>query len=256
MIVVAVGAVWGWQRCTRPAWRYVAIGAVAWVVGVALKFAWAMPTNEPIRGAIQHLFGSDLGRPISWLYTGLLTGIFECGATWLLVRWTRVRSADRSQAIAFGLGFGAMEALLLGIIALVGMASAVLFFDQIPADAQAKLVEQTSSLWSIPLPVAERISAIAGHAVSCVLVVWSVQQRRALWFWASFGYKTILDGLAAWGVDQFGVKTSTVRLGEFNLILAFYVGASVVVLLHLRKRVNSTSAEMAPVMPRQPVSSG
>jgi uncharacterized membrane protein YhfC len=241
MVAVAVVAVWLWQRRTGPAWRFVWIGALAWAVGVALKFGWAIPTNKPVYAALKSLFGG-LGSPIWWLYIGLLTGIFECGATWIFVRTTRVRNADQNQAVAFGLGFGGIEALLLGIVALWSSGSAILFFDHLPTDTKAKLAEHFLSLWHIPLPIIERISAIACHTVSCVLIVWSVQQRRAIWFWASFAYKTVIDGFAAWGIERFGVKTSIVHLAEFNLILVLYVGLSVIVLWRLRKRVAPSQA--------------
>lgn len=236
VILVAIGSVLTWQRCTRPAWPYVGIGALAWTAGVALKFAWAIPTNKPVLSAITRLLGPDLGPPAGWLYTGLLTGVFECGATWVFVKKTRVREADPAQAVAFGLGFGAIEALLVGVVTLVAFGIALLAFQHLPTDAQEKLLEGTSSPWMTPLPIVERVSAIASHTVSCVLIVWSVQRRRAVWFWVSFAYKTLIDGFAAWGIERFQVKTSITHLAEFNAIFAAYVAVSVVLMVALARQ--------------------
>jgi uncharacterized membrane protein YhfC len=236
MIAVAILALKWWQRRTGPAAWFIRTGALAWIVGVALKFCWAIPTNGPIHEAFNDTFGT-LGSPIWWLYVGLLTGVFECGATWVIVRTTQVRNADQNQSVAFGLGFGAVEALLLGILCLTSFGKALLYFIHLPADARAKLTVDFSGLLISPLPAIERLYSIASHAISCVLIIWSVQQRRAVWFWASFAYKSAIDSFATWGVESFHIKTSIVHLLEFHLMLLLYVGLSLIAFLHLHKRV-------------------
>jgi uncharacterized membrane protein YhfC len=220
MICVAAISVLAWQkRHTEPLWRFVWIGALAWMIGVGLKFgfSWAMPIDD-VR--LARWLGNDLGRPAHWLYVGLLTGVFECGATWLFVTKSRVRQASWEQAVAFGLGFGAIEAFLVGILSLAGLAAAILFWKELPRDEQAAVLQSTSSLISIAIPTFERIVAIAGHAASCVLIVWAVQRREARWFWLAFAYKTFIDGFGAWGIFSFGVKASLAKMIEFEVMSA------------------------------------
>jgi uncharacterized membrane protein YhfC len=182
-------------------------------------------------------FGPRVGRPLHWLYVGLLTGVFECGATWLLAWRTRVRRADWNQAVAFGVGFGAVEAILVGLFTLVGLAVAMLFWAKVPPDRQATILQGTSTRLAFVLPAFERAVALAGHAASCVLIVWSVQRREARWFWIAFWFKTFVDGFAAWGITSFGVKSSPARLVEFELMLAVVVAILVGCVILLRTRL-------------------
>src|SRR5438552_11299532 len=85
MIFAAAAFVLGWQKSHKDSlWRFVGIGALAWIIGVALKFGFssAMPIDNLV---LLRWFGARLGPPVHWLYVGLLTGVFECGATWIFV---------------------------------------------------------------------------------------------------------------------------------------------------------------------------
>src|SRR5262249_20975547 len=134
MMAVAIVTVVAWRARTHASWRFVGLGAAAWAVGVALKVAWAVPTNRLILSAVKQAVGPMVGSAVGWLYIGLLTGIFECGITWLFVRATRLRQAGRNDAIAFGIAFGAVEALVVGIASFGAVSIALLFWDKLPSE--------------------------------------------------------------------------------------------------------------------------
>lgn len=225
MIAVAVGATLFWRRRAHAAWSFFGAGALAWTVGVALKVAWAVPLNKPILAFFSSHFGRVSG-PVSWLYIGLLTGVFEVGATWAAMRFTRVRKATPDEAMAFGIGFGAFEAFLLGVASLFAIVAALAFWTKLPEVAQRALGGRTSP-WMIAIPIVERIYAVAAHAVSCVLVFQGVQQRRASPLLASFVYKTLVDGIAAWGIMAWGVRTNHAHLVWFEVAMTILVALSV-----------------------------
>jgi len=222
MITVAVIAVVAWRARTQAAWKAVALGAAAWAAGVALKIAWAVPTNRVVLSVLKRALGETFGDVAGWLYIGLLTGIFECGVTWLFVRKTRLRTAGRDDAIAFGIAFGAVEALVLGLVSFGAVLSALLFWDKFSPEAKDAL-GGTKDLLSIAMPIFERAYALVAHLVTCMLVVWAVQLGRARWFWASFIFKSSLDGIAAWGVEHFGRKASGSDHLKLELILFAFV---------------------------------
>jgi hypothetical protein len=77
MILVALGfAAYAGRR--QLGWGALALGASAWGVTVALKFAWAIPFNPPIYTAVNQALPS-LGVPLFALYVGALTGILRWG---------------------------------------------------------------------------------------------------------------------------------------------------------------------------------
>jgi uncharacterized membrane protein YhfC len=224
MIAVAIAAVLAFRR-RGGAWAAFGFGALAWTVGVAAKIAWAVPTNKPVLAFFAAHLGPFAG-PVSWLYIGLLTGVFEVGATWIFVRATRIRTASRADANAFGVGFGGVEAALLGLLALALVAVVALFWDRLPAEARTALAGAHASRWTLVLPIVERAYCIVAHAVSCILVVEAVQQKRSRWLATSFAYKTLVDGIAAWGIMAWNVKTDARHFVAFELALCALVIAS------------------------------
>ena len=64
MLAVAVGFVA--YAATRPlGWRYLLLGALAWIVTVALKFAWAIPVNPPLYNLAMAALPEPLAPPYS-----------------------------------------------------------------------------------------------------------------------------------------------------------------------------------------------
>jgi uncharacterized membrane protein YhfC len=239
MIAVALAAVLVWRRRARSAWAFFGAGALAWTAGVALKLVWALPFNKPILAFFSRHLDRASG-PASWLYVGLLTGVFEVGATWAVVRFTRMRRASPDDAMAFGLGFGAIEAFLLGVVSFLAIVVATLFWSKLPVAAQNALGGH-GALWLVFVPILERAYTIVAHAVSCVLVFQSVQQRRAAPLVASFVYKTLIDGLAAWGIMAWSVRSNTTHLVWFELVMCALVLLSVPLCRLLQRNQPPTS---------------
>ena len=225
MMAIALGAVLAWRTRTRSAWAFFGAGALAWTAGVALKVAWALPFNKPILAFFSRHLGHVSG-PVSWVYIGLLTGIFEVGATWAIVHFTRMRRASADEAMAFGLGFGAIEALLLGVVSVLAIVVAMLFWTKLPESARNVLGGHPPR-WMVLIPVVERAYTVVAHAVSCLLVFQGVQQRRAGPLVASFVYKTLIDGFAAWGMMAWSVRSNTAHLVWFEVVMCTLVLLSV-----------------------------
>ncbi len=113
MIAVAL-AFAGYAAARSLGFKYLGLGALAWVVTVAVKVAIAIPLNERVQSHTR-AFGQPWGSVAFALYGGLLTGVTEVGLVWCLLRYTRLGRAPWPRVLAFGIGFGAIEALLLGI---------------------------------------------------------------------------------------------------------------------------------------------
>lgn len=193
------------RRLGRSGWGYLGLGALSWVVTVAVKFAIALVLNPTISKALWH---NQLFAPSSlvlYLYIGLLTGITEVWLTWLLLRYTRLGKVDWGRALAFGAGFGAFEALLLGVS---NFASAAIFLTMpqtLPANAVMSLANLANPLYGAA-PIVERIATIFVHVLCSVLLFYGVLTHRSRWMWMAFLFKSLLDSVAAfaqfWGVGS------------------------------------------------------
>jgi len=199
MIAVALIFIIYWRRKSLSPWFFFLWGGLAWFVAIVLKAGFAIPLNRKIIGFLDHSFPSDLASPLSWIYIGLLTGVFECGITLLFAMRRSIKGAIWKNVVAFGIGFGSIEALLVGMAALVGFLAAILVPTKLPPQVLAQFQASGIGLLVIPAPIIERIAAILLHTFSCILIIYALRMRKWGWFWLSFIYKTGIDSLAACG---------------------------------------------------------
>jgi uncharacterized membrane protein YhfC len=196
MIVVALGfvcvAIW-----RKLGVRYLLLGALAWIVTVAVKFAWAIPMNDPIRGQLNSALPAWLAGPCFYLYIGLLTGVSEVALTWLLLRYTRLGRATWPGVLAFGIGFGAVEALALGVASLMGSLVALLAPEQMPADVLSQIAE-SATLSTGFAATWERFFTVWIHMFTCALLFYAIKVGKPRWFWVAFWYKSLIDAIAAY----------------------------------------------------------
>jgi len=141
-----------------------------------------------------------------------LTGVFECGiALAFVLKFDILYQARWIDILAFGIGFGAVEAFVLGLIALGQIGQYILRPESIP-EKYRKEEYRKSSLSNFSMlfvgPV-ERASAILIHVFSNVLIILAVQQNIYLLFWLSFGFKTLVDGIAGWMSLEKSIEDST-----------------------------------------------
>lgn len=197
MIGVALAGL-GYAARRKLSWRYLGLGALGWIVTVALKFAWTIPLTPPIYNGLSAALPPPLARPLIYLYTGALTGVFEVGIVWLALRCTRLGRIAWPAVLAFGIGFGAVEALLLGVNALIAVATALLSPATLPVAALAQLADAANPLFGLA-PVVERASVLLVHIGAIALIFYAAARRRAGPFWLAFALKTALDAVAAFG---------------------------------------------------------
>ena len=197
MLAVALGFV-AYALGRRLSWRYLLWGALAWTVTVALKFAWAIPTNAPIEQALKGALPSVMAAPVFFIYIGALTGIFEVGVSYLALRYTALGRAPWGAALAFGIGFGAVEAALLGLSSLGTVLAAMVSPSMLPAGYVERIALANNLLVGVA-PVWERFFVVWIHVLSSVLLFHAVAVRQPRWFWLAFAYKTAVDTVAAAG---------------------------------------------------------
>ena len=224
MVIVGGSSILYWKNRTTVTSEFFGFGAAAWGLTVALKAAFATAFNQPVAGAMYTFLPLSLADPLLWLYIGLLTGAFECGGVFLLTSKTRLRKMGWTEATAFGVGFGAMEAMLLGLISYASTFPS-------PAPELSPLI--------IPAPVVERIAATFIHVFSNVLIVLAVQSGRWAYFLESFFYKTAVDSVAAFGHLSYGIESLS-HIYTLELIFAFFGVVGLLGLDQLKRKFEVT----------------
>lgn len=186
-------------------WGYMGLGALAWTITVVVKFLIAIPVNPVVYKALYtegNLFAP--GSLLFYLYVGLLTGVTEVLLTWLALRYTRLGRVTLGKALAFGVGFGAFEALLLGFASLASSVFALVAPEALGAAALQTLSQTNNILYGLG-PVSERFATILVHLVCNLLLFYGVATGKWRWFWLSFAHKSLLDTVAGfaqlWGVE-------------------------------------------------------
>lgn len=210
MVLVGIGFI-VFAAIRRMGWAYLGLGALAWVIAVVLKVAWAAAMNGPVYNWTRSL-PSSLGDPLFYIYVGLLTGVFEGAALWVVLRYTRLGKAPWAKPLAFGIGFGAMEAIVIGLSSLATMLTALLAPALIPPEAMQQLTA-ANDLWLNLMPISERFFTILIHIFAKVLIFYAVATRQARWFWLSFVYMSLIDALAGW-VQLSGLTPSHILFTE------------------------------------------
>lgn len=214
----------------------VLIGFLAWIVSVGLKLAWSILSNKNIIEYLEKKFPSKFSGPITWMYIGSLTGIFECGISVLFVLFTpTLFDANWQDIIGFGIGFGAIEAIILGLISL----SFTIYFLIKPSLVKKELQKRWGTYKKYPFtaistPIVERAATIPIHAFASILIVIAVQQKEYYLFLLSFLFKSFVDSVAAWShfklditnwkkpIQIWSVESLIITFGVLSIIGLFW----------------------------------
>ncbi len=212
---------------------FLALGAVAWVVTVAVKVVLALIANAWVRKQTL-LLGEPTGTVIFSIYIGLLTGVTEVALVWVFLRYTRFGRARWPRVLAFGIGFGAIEALLLGLSSLVLAVVALKIPERLPKKVLAPL-ERANTLWMQLAPISERFFTCLGHLGTNVLLFYGVARREPRWFWLAFAYKSAIDAVAGFAMVK-GLTTTPVQIWTIEAIAAVWGIAGLLITLWISRR--------------------
>ena len=196
-LAVAFG-LWRW----KTPFRLFGLGALLWVVAVAVKIGLAVLLNKQVEGGLQALMPKHPADVTFWIYIGVLTGITDVGIFLAMAKWFQRRQWSWKDAASVGVGFGAIEAILLGL----GLVTA----------AMAGQPVETNVL----VPALERFLTIFIHTAATVMCIYAVTNRKWRWFIFAFLYKSGVDAVAAYvllaGQDLLASKPWLVELGYFG----------------------------------------
>lgn len=234
-----------WRRTRRVKLTPFVLGAALWVAAILPKIVMDMAVGGPINAWA----GSTLGYLGTLIFisllVGLRTGAFESGFTYLTFLKTRLRSATYDEAVGFGLAFGGTEALILGLGSFLNVLMFLLnpgLVEQIPvAQREAVMAALDAPSVMVFAPIIERAFTILVHLFATILVYVAVVCHDSRFFWASFLYRTGIDGMVpGFGVLLAGSSNPLLMTYLVELAIAAYGSLGLLGVRSLRKRIHGS----------------
>ncbi|RLJ07096.1 MAG: hypothetical protein DRP16_04110 [Candidatus Aenigmatarchaeota archaeon] len=196
MVLVGLFAVFWWRRKSKVEYRYFVFGSVVWVICTLTKVIIDIGTKG-LFGFLQ-TYPVFLALIVSGLYTGLRTGFIESGFAYLFVSKTNIKKRFE-EAVAFGIGFGSIEAIILGASSFISILVFLLYpplIQTVPeAYRQALITELNMNSLVVFAPVIERIMTIIIHIFAFSLVFYAVKSRNNFYLVFSVLFKALVDGI-------------------------------------------------------------
>lgn len=172
---------------------------------------------------------------INAIILGLLAGIFEETARFVLFKFILKNSRAWKEGVLVGLGHGGTEALILGVIVALTFINMTVYrnFDlstvpSIPAEQLELAKQQVAAFWAAPwytglLGFAERIFAICLHVSLSTMVLYSIAYKKPFWFWLALFWHAIVDAVAVYVGQQIGMLAVEGIVAVFAVISLWIV---------------------------------
>ena len=197
-------------------WKPLIFGAFTFLVfQVLLRF----PLLQLVLPNIGWYSTFSITQPILYsIFLGVSAGLFEeFGRYFVMLLFLR-KKPDTISAIAFGIGHGGIEAILLsGINALLTLV----------------MNASTASTGMIFASGLERLSAMSLHIAWSVLIMKAIREKRFRWVWLAFFLHSLVDSAAAVAV-YFGIP---VWLIEAALVLCAVSSWTIVISEYKKERI-------------------
>jgi uncharacterized membrane protein YhfC len=207
-------------------WGLIWVGAVTFIGSQVVH----IPLNA-LLGRLGIIQPAKSGWPLV-LYAvvlGLLAGLCEELARYLVLRFWLKRDRSWRSALMFGAGHGGAEAFILGLLAAVQTIALFVASNVDPARlgvtaAQLPLLQQQlAAFWGAPvlyslLGAFERMSALATHLFLAVLVMQVFTRKNILWLFAAIFWHALTDATAVFAVTTWGAVPTEAAIAVLALI--------------------------------------
>jgi uncharacterized membrane protein YhfC len=172
-------ALW-WHRRSGAPLKALGMGALVFFISqVVLRLPWQIPLGRWVHGHTEWLIPFVL-------FSSFTAGLFEETGRWAGYKYLLTAERSRRVAVMFGLGHGALEAILLAGVPLAGLLISWVMAARglVPAGVAEEGIRQQVAVldgWKIQLAALERASAIAIHVGLALAVLQGWLRREIRW---------------------------------------------------------------------------
>jgi uncharacterized membrane protein YhfC len=206
----------------------------------ALTFIAAQILHVPVVFGLTTLFSNGIipspNESIVLIFNavvlGLLAGIFEETARYILFKWIRKSTDTWQNGIVIGLGHGGIEAILIGILSVFTLVQMTAMKNMpdlstlgVPTEQMEAVQIQIDAYWSqssvVPYAgLMERVSAMSLHVGLSIFVLLSVLTNQKRWFWLALLWHALVDAFAVYTFPTFSaMEMYTLGIFMFEAIL-------------------------------------
>lgn len=218
-----------WRIFTRKfrlSWRFVLAGGLTFIASQILHIPLVLGLNN---------FMQSASLLVNAIILGLLAGIFEETARYILFTFILKKSRSWKEGVLVGLGHGGTEAILVGIFGALTLANMIAYryidlstVPSIPADQLELAKQQVESFWSTQPYMAfvgffERVFAMCLHVSLSIMVLYSILKRQAIWFWLASLWHAFVDAVAVYVGQSVGVLQTEGLVAIFAAISLWIV---------------------------------
>jgi uncharacterized membrane protein YhfC len=237
-------------RRYKAGWEVVFLGAGTFLLSQVAE----IPFNQAILSPFVSQLLGDGESPAPLLLFAVSAGVFEESSRYLVFRLGMRMRRGWGQALAFGAGHGAMEALVLGGIALYALLQAIAYRDVelgaiLPLEQLDLARTQLDLFWSLPwttalLGAVERVFALTIHIALSAMVLQIFTRGNIRWLPAAIAWHSLVDGVAVYGVRLWNPYVVEGVIGSLAL-----GSLGILYLLRPREELNPELRDVAAVSP-------
>jgi len=241
--LVGILSIITWKLKKNIRIKYFVLGGIVWVLAIIPKIIMDITVTSKLNYLTMKMLGLPAFFIVIGLYIGLRTGIFECGFTYLAIAKSKLKEATFNEIIAFGIGFGAFEAILISIPSIIQFIVFIInpsVINVIP-ETQRRIIEIQLNMpsWIIPAPIIERIFTLIIHVFTVALIFVSIIRKEIRYFIFAFLIKSILDGMIPYFKWLFkpNISPSGMYLTEIWIVIIGLI--SLICIFHVKSRIGN-----------------
>jgi uncharacterized membrane protein YhfC len=218
-------------------WKIFVLGALSFIIvqlfHTPLVFALQGPLLEALGFENPALTFAVLG-----LVLGLLAGLFEEIGRYIVFKWVfpwRDLKLKKKNALMFGVGWGGIESIFVGILVIMTMVTylsplteqQIQELDVTDEQREALIMQQQALQETGPLDILpslyERVLSIVLHIAFTFLVYFAVVQKKILYLIAAILYHAFANFIAVFVSQVYGILPAYIGLTLVALPGAYYI---------------------------------
>lgn len=231
-----------WIVFTRKfalSWKLVLAGGLTFIASQILHIPLVVGLNKFLQS--------------SSIVLGLLAGIFEETARYILFKFILKKSRSWKEGVLVGLGHGGIEAVLIGASVALTLVNMIAYrsvdlstVPSIPPEQLALAQQQVEAFWSTQPYMAllgffERVFAMCLHVSLSLMVLYGLAKKQAVWFWLALLWHAFVDAVAVYAVQSIDALPT-------EGLIAIFAAISVWIIFKMRpkfEQINEISEQEA-----------